>query len=418
MHIFFAGIGGVGIGPIAEIALDAGHTIYGTDIAPGLMTESLERRGVAISYEQNGEYLAEVARKHKIDWFVHTAALREDNLEMIIARELGLRIGKRDDFLNYFIDNYHLSLIACAGTHGKTTTTGIMVWALRQLGQTPSYAIGTTLSWGSSGYYSPDSPYFVYECDEFDRNFLKFHPKVSLISSIDYDHPETYASEAEYLDAFRLFGSKSDHVITWQDQHSELFDASSDFFVEPYPLDIAGEHNRRNATLVLHQLIRMGFNRQRAVEAVESFPGTARRYERLAPNIYSDYAHHPEEIRATIQMAREKADKLVVVYQPHQNARQHAIRDLYTNSFEGADHVYWLPTYLTREDPNLPIISAAELIDNLTHHDVVESREMDNSLWARINELADQGYTVVCMGAGSIDAWLRQHIAADRQNKR
>lgn len=410
MNIFFAGIGGVGIGPIAEIALDAGHTIYGTDIAPSLMTESLERRGVAISYEQNGDYLAQVARDVQLDWFVYTAALRDDNPEIVMARELGLRVGKRDDFLNYFIDEHKLSLIACAGTHGKTTTTGMMVWALRQLGQTPSYAIGTTLSWGSSGHYNPQSPYFIYECDEFDRNFLKFHPQVSLISSIDYDHPETYATEVDYLDAFRQFGKQSEHVITWQDQHGELFSEKSDFFVEPHELKIHGAHNRRNATLVLHQLIRMGFNRQRAVEAVESFPGTARRFERLAPHLYSDYAHHPEEIRATTQMALEETDKLAIVYQPHQNVRQHLIRDQYTDCFEGAKHVYWLPTYLTREDPSLEILSAEELTANLTNHDQIELRELDDTLWAQINELLDQDYTVVCMGAGSIDAWLRQRL--------
>lgn len=416
MNIFFAGIGGVGIGPIAEIALDAGHTIYGSDIAPSLMTESLERRGIHISYDQNGEYLAEIARKHGIDWFVYTAAIRENNLEMIIARELDLKIGKRDDFLNHFITEHKLSLIACAGTHGKTTTTGMMVWALRQLGQTPSYAIGTTLSWGSSGYFAPHSPYFVYECDEFDRNFLKFHPEVSLISSIDFDHPETFADERDYLNAFQQFGEQSGHVITWQDQHGDLFDSHSDFFMEPYPLNIAGEHNRRNATLVLHQLIRMGFNRKRAVEAVESFPGTARRFQKLAPNLYSDYAHHPKEISATVQMALEETDKVAIVYQPHQNARQHAIRELYTDCFEGARHIYWLPTYLTREDPNLPILSATELTERLTNQANAEIREMDNTLWSQINELTDQGYTVVCMGAGSIDTWLRQKLAAERSS--
>ena len=412
MNIYFAGIGGVGIGPLAEIALDMGHTVCGSDILPSLMTESLERRGVTVSYNQNENDIYQLHREQAIDWFVYTAALPENNPELVTARELGIRSGKRDDFLAYIIKENDLSLLAVAGTHGKTTTTAMLTWALRELDQTPSYAIGSTLSWGSSGHFNPKSPYFVYECDEFDRNFLQFTPKVSLITAVSYDHPETYASEAEYLDAFKQFGQQSGHVITWKDQHGELFSDRADVFAKPFPLKLAGEHNRRNATLVLQQLFRMGYSRERAVEAVESFPGTARRFERLAPNLFSDYAHHPDEIKATIQMARELSDKVAVVYQPHQNIRQHLVRDRYTTCFEGVDFAYWLPTYLTREDPDLELLSPEQLTAKLTNRSRFALADMNSELWDRIQILRNDGYLVVCMGAGTIDGWLREKLLA------
>lgn len=410
MNIYFAGIGGSGIGPLAEIAIDMGHRVQGSDVLPSLMTESLERRGVKVFYNQdeNDVYLAH--RKKKIDWFVYTAALPDNNPELVTARELGIRTGKRDDFLAHTIKENNLQLLAVAGTHGKTTTTAMLTWALRELDTTPSYAIGSTLSWGSSGHFNPKSPYFVYECDEFDRNFLRFEPNVSLITSINYDHPETYANETDYLEAFRKFGKKSGHIIAWQDQHGELFDSKADIFVEPFPLKLPGEHNRRNATLVLQQLFRMGYDRQRAVEVVEAFPGTARRFERLIPNLYTDYAHHPDEIRATIQMARELSDKVTVVYQPHQNIRQHLVRDLYTDCFEGVDFAYWLPTYLTREDPDLEVLSPEILTSNLTNRSRIVLADMNKELWDRIQILRENDHLVVCMGAGTIDAWVRERL--------
>jgi UDP-N-acetylmuramate--alanine ligase len=192
MNIYFAGIGGVGIGPLAEIASDAGHYIAGSDLAKTPITYQLETKGVEISYAQDGQHLAAVHATHPLDWFIYTAALPDTHPELMKARELGIQTGKRDELISDIIRGHNLKLIAVAGTHGKTTTTGMLVWAFKQLGVPVSYSVGSTLSFGPSGRFDENAQYFVYECDEFDRNFLHFTPYLSLITSVDYDHPDTY----------------------------------------------------------------------------------------------------------------------------------------------------------------------------------------------------------------------------------
>jgi UDP-N-acetylmuramate--alanine ligase len=142
-----------------------------------------------------------------------------------------------------------------------------------------------------------------------------------------------------------------------------------------------------------------------------SFPGTNRRFEKLADNLYSDYGHHPVEIAATLQMARELSDHVVLVYQPHQNIRQYMIRDLYTDQFELAEKVYWLPTYLSREDPNLRVLNPEELIKNISNKDDIVIADLNDELWDNIEKARSDGKLVICMGAGTIDSWVRGKLA-------
>ena len=416
MNIYFSGIGGVGIGPLAEIAHDAGYQVQGSDQHDSLMTRELATRGISIELTQDGSFLEECHLKQPLDWFIYTAALPETHPELVRARELGIRTAKRDELLAHIIADKKLKLIAVAGTHGKTTTTGMMVWTLQELGIPVSYSIGTTLSFGPSGKFDPASEYFVYECDEFDRNFLHFKPHEAIITSIDYDHPDTYPTEEEYKSAFRQFIQGSEHAVLWQSDGDYIgSNYPNAWFLQPdevLDLNLAGEHNRRNATLVLKALEHLGIGDDRENPSIiETFPGTNRRFEKLAENLYSDYGHHPVEIAATLQMARELADSVVLVYQPHQNVRQHEIRDQYTDQFQLADTTYWLPTYLSREDPNLEILTAEQLAANLTNRDVVHISELNSELWQHIEKARRDGKLVLCMGAGSIDSWLRDHLA-------
>lgn len=416
MNIFFSGIGGVGIGPLAEISHDAGYDVIGSDRESTLMTNRLIAEGIDVKIgPQDGSFLKETHDKQPLDWFVYTAALPADHPELIMAEKLGIKTAKRDELLAYIIGEKNLKLIAIAGTHGKTTTTGMMVWTMKQLGIPVSYSIGSTISFGPSGHFDPDSQYFVYECDEFDRNFLHFKPFLSLITSIDYDHSDTYPTELEYLQAFVQFASQSNQVFAWDDQHAEIFDNQNQVsLVEPIQvnqnLKLSGEHNRRNATLVQIAIKRLGVSED-TTEILSGFPGTDRRFERLDENLYSDYGHHPAEIAATLQMARELSGHVVLVYQPHQNIRQHELRDEYTNQFESADEIYWLPTYLSREDPNLPILAPSDLIQNITNKDHVHIADFNDELWAVIQQARSDGKLVLGMGAGAIDGWLREKLS-------
>lgn len=412
----------MGIGPLAQIALGAGYDVAGSDREASLTTDSLQQRDIMIEIgEQTGEFLRTLHSQAPFDYFVYTAALPSDHPELIAAHELGITCLKRDGLLARIINEKRLKMIACAGTHGKTTTTSMLVWALKQLNIPVSYSIGTTTSFGPSGEYVPDSTYFVYECDEYDRNFLHYTPELSVISSVDYDHPDTYPTLDSYQQAFTNFMDQSTLTLMWQkdyetlgapDISSELVRFDDSTHVEH--LHLPGVHSRQNAFLV-ERAIRQLFPTlpyAAIIAAINSFPGVARRMEKLTDNLYTDYGHHPAEIAATLQLAREINDHVVLVYQPHQNVRQHQIKDEYTpDVFKDADTVYWLPTYLSREDPELAQLSPEELTRHIEPSKVHQAH-LDSELWHTIDEARAAGTLVLAMGAGSIDAWLRDQLSA------
>ena len=418
MNIYFSGLGGVGIGPLAEIAHDAGHTVTGSDLEEGLVTRELRAKGILLSIGQDGSFLQQQHDTTPFDWFVYTAALPPHHPELTLAKNLGIKTAKRDEFLSFFIKEHNLKLIAASGTHGKTTTTGMTIWAFKQLGIPISYSVGTTLSFGPSGAYNPESEYFIYECDEYDRNFLQFHPALSLLTSIDYDHPDTYPTEEEYREAFRQYITQSEHTIAWKSDLDYIQQPLNDTiwalnFVEAHPFQLPGAHTRRNATLVQKALEYLGLGDAiTRAKALESFPGTDRRFETLDANLVTDYGHHPEEIAATLQMAKELASKVVFIYQPHQNVRQHEIKDNYTNEvFKDADEVYWVPTYLTRENADQSVLSPEELSQHITNTPV-HYTELNDTLWQTIKKHQAAGDLVLLMGAGTIDSWARKQLTA------
>ena len=419
MRIYFSGIGGVAIGPLAEIAHDAGYSVSGSDLNDSLMTTQLRERGIDVAIGQDGSQIAAQHNSQPIDWFVYTAALPEDHAELSFARENGIRVSKRDELLAHIIREKGLKLIAVSGTHGKTTTTGLLVWAFRQLGLPISYSVGTTLSFGPSGKFDPASEYFVYECDEFDRNMLHFEPYLSLITSLDHDHFDTYPTVDEYRHAFVRFLEQSTYSLLWEkdlrylqaDPRADL--EAYDELMKLAHLKLAGDHVRHNAYLVERALGRLlpETHHDLIIESINSFPGTARRFEKLADYLYSDYGHHPVEIAATLQLAREVSKHIVLIYQPHQNIRQHEVRDQYTTCMRLAEEVYWLPTYLSREDPKLEILKPEQLTKRLVNRDKVHYADLNDGLWDEIEKHRESGKLVLAMGAGSVDNWLREQLA-------
>ena len=194
---------------------------------------------------------------------------------------------------------------------------------------------------------------------------------------------------------------------------------------KPRLFRLAGEARRIDAALAAEAVMRMEFeeysskgiivdyNFMGLIEELNEFPGVGRRFERIADGVYSDYAHHPEEITATIDVAKDEAKLqgkkgVVVVYQPHQNTRQHKVRGGYANAFEGVDKICWLPTYLTRENPDLPIIAPQELIDGLNNKEIAEAAKLDDDLASKIQKYVDDGYLMILMTAGPADGWLRE----------
>lgn len=421
MRIFFSGIGGVGIGPLAQIAQGAGYEIAGSDLTHSLTTVQLERDGVKLAIgEQTGDFLRHEHTVVPFDYFVYTAALPRDHPELAAAHDLGIMCLKRDGLIARIISEHHLQMLAVAGTHGKTTTSGLLVWVMKELNLPVSYSVGTTLTYGLSGEYDSNSRYFVYECDEYDRNMLHFTPAMSLLTSLDYDHPDTYPTLQDYQSAFVAFIEQSDRALLWKKDYIALGTPHIDTDYQVFDdqatsldhLRLPGIHLRQNAFLVERAIMRLfpDIPYHDLVAAINSFPGTDRRMELLADNLYTDYGHHPAEIAATLQMARELSERVVLVYQPHQNLRQHQIKDEYTASiFANANEVYWLPTYLSRENPDLPVLSPHDLGTQIPSEKLRIS-DMNDELWRQITAHRDAGHLVVCMGAGSIDAWLRERL--------
>lgn len=404
MNIYISGISGTGMGPLALMAKAAGLNVCGSDLAEGAIFSELKKADINVKIgEQDGKFLKERIEKEGIDWFVHTSALKEEHAELKLARESGIKITKRDELTAYLIEKLGLKMIAVAGTHGKTTTTAMIVFAALKLGLPVSYIVGTTLGFAPSGAYHNGDKFFVYEADEYDRNFLKFHPWLAVIPFVSYDHPDIYPTREEYIKAFFEFKLQSDEVIE---------DAAID------GLTLAGDARKKDAALATAAIMKMspGTDEKIIVDILNEFPGVGRRFEKLTDGIYTDYAHHPEEIAATMDVARDEAERcgkngIVAIYQPHQNTRQHEVKDGYFDAFVGAEKIFWLPTYLTRENPDLPVLTPADLINELSNGDKAEPMEIDDELFEQILKYRDAGYLVLLMTAGPADTWLRQKLA-------
>lgn len=210
MHIYFSGIGGAGIGPLAQIAQQAGYIVSGSDQQASQYINYLKQHGISeIHIGQTAESIAAVHEHQPIDWLVHSSSVPADSPELIFAREQAIKVSKRDELLNQILEDKQLKLIAIAGTHGKTTTTAMLVWLFKQLGLPLSYSVGAKLSFGNMGHFDPKSEYFVYEADEFDRNFLAFEPHLAVITGVSWDHHEIFPTREDYQEAFKEFISQS-----------------------------------------------------------------------------------------------------------------------------------------------------------------------------------------------------------------
>ena len=400
MKIYISGISGTGMGPLALMAKNAGFEVAGSDRAEGAILSELIQNEIDVKIgDQDGDFL-----KTKInegcDWFVHTSALPENHPELKLAREYGIKISKRDELTAFLVEKLGLKMVAVAGTHGKTTTTSMIVFASLKLGLPVSYIVGTTLGFAPSGSYHPGDKYFIYEADEYDRNFLKYHPWLAVLPFVSYDHPDIYPTREDYLAAFEQFKSQSQNILENIQPDTRI--------------NLAGGARRNDATLALAAIKLMApeIDEEKIISVLNQFPGVGRRFEQIADGVYSDYAHHPEEIAATIEIAKEEAKiknkrGVIVVYQPHQNTRQHEVKDGYKTAFLGADKVFWLPTYLTRENPELQILSPSDLIAKMDNAAIAETAEADAVLAEKVKNYQADDFLVILMTAGPADGWLR-----------
>lgn len=426
MHIYFSGIGGGGIGPLAQITHQAGYEVSGSDQQDSQYIQYLRKHGVSdIHIGQSQDAIAAVHTVKPIDWLVYSSSIPAEHSELAYCREQGIKTSKRDELLNQIIGDKALKLIAVAGTHGKTTTTAMVVWLFKQLGLPVSYSVGAKLSFGDMGQYEEGSEYFAYEADEFDRNFLAFEPHISLITGVSWDHHEIFPTREDYQQAFREFIDQSGRTFLWQEDADYLELESADGRVildsgDPKinNTSLMGKYNRLDAWLAVqavHYAIQKPIDE--LIQIINDFPGLSRRMEEIISNLYSDYAHTPEKIRGAMsvatEMAAETGQNLVVIYEPLTNRRQHYMQAEYKDVFDGADRVYWIPSYLAREDPDQRVIEPAELIAQLSDPSIATPMSRDDKLKIVIQEHLDAGDMVVGMAGGggdSLDDWLHQEF--------
>jgi UDP-N-acetylmuramate--alanine ligase len=428
MHIFFSGIGGAGIGPLALVAQQAGYTVSGSDKQDSSYITFLRKHGITnITIGQSTEQIAAVHEKTPIDWYVYSSAvaIEQPNApEFTFCRDQHIRMTKRDELLNQIITDKQLKLIAIAGTHGKTTTTAMTVWLMKQLGLPLGYILPAKSSFADMGAFEPGAKYFVYECDEFDRNFLSFEPYCSLITGIDWDHPDIYPTREDYDTAFREFLEQSAQTTLWRldaEQIAEPETNTQHILDEADPeitqLTLPGLVNRQNAWLVAHALQPIVDQPLEVLlEHLNRFPGVSRRFEQIVPGLYSDYAHTPPKIRGALQIAQETANQdVVVVYEGLHNTRQHFIKAELEHLFDSVKKLYIVPSYLAREDESLKLLTPDDLklllsADTQTY---TEPAALNTDLHNAIVAHLENGDTVLCLTAGSgnsLDEWLRREF--------
>lgn len=436
MHVYFSGIGGAGVGPLALIAHKAGFLVSGSDKQQSTYLDYLKKHGIkSIHVGQDYHQIADVHQQKPIDWFVYTSALPIENPdapELRFCAEHNIRATKRDDFLNTLLEQKKQRLIAVAGTHGKTTTTAMAIWLFKKLGIPVNYSVGAKFSFGDMGEFSEGATYFIYEADEFDRNFLAFKPYLSLITGIDWDHPDIYPTREEYNRAFRQFIAQSDHTFLWSEdaKRLELSPTPSNSILDEHDsridedLLLPGGVNRLDAWQVAHataHLTQQPFDE--IIKHLNAFPGVSRRFERLAQNIYTDYAHTPPKIRGALQIAEEtNPGNVVVVYEGLHNTRQHFIKDELRHLFDDTKQLYIVPSYLAREDPHLKTLSPADLVALLSPRSQAKAHaaQLDSHLTETIKSHAKNGDLVLVLsagGGGSLDEWLRKTLTATKKQQ-
>lgn len=424
--VHFIGIGGIGMSAIARMLLAEGKKVTGSDLSSSEITEALEKLGTSIFYSQDSKNISD-----DVDLVMYTVAINENNPELKTARERGIPVLSYPEVLGLI--SQHKFTIAVSGTHGKTTTTAMIGKVLIDAGLDPTIIVGSLLKdaqGNQTNFVSGKSEYLVVEACEFKRSFLQINPKIIVITNIDDDHLDYYKDMNGVEQGFKDFVAKlpTDGMVVAdlslphvknviQDIPQKVFDSSS--ISEKIELRIPGEHNRQNAKAALAIASILNIPKEKALESLKNFSGTWRRFEyrgetKSGVTIYDDYAHHPTEIKATLDAAKELFGnkKLTVIFQPHLYSRTKEHLEEFAEVFADVSKVIIAPIYAARE-PIDPEISSEILTKRIkTKNSNVHYIETFSKIEAYILENTKHGEIVMTMGAGDIyhvgDALLSQ----------
>ena len=420
--LHFIAIGGAGMSGLALVCHRLGARVTGSDRAEGPYLDRLRRAGLE---PRVGHDAGAVPADAEV---VVSTAIADDNPELTRAREREQVVVHRGRLLAELCAEGRL--IAVAGTHGKTTTTGMLVHALQRMGADPAFFIGGDLPGGPEGHPANagwgGGGWVVAEADESDASFLELRPEVAVVTNIELDHHARWSSRAELTGAFATFAAAASGVALGPGVDLETGIGKVERFDDARPgpvdlaLDVPGRHNLLNARAALAALDLAGFDLAPAAAALATFPGMARRQERIGERdgavIYDDYAHHPTEVRATLAALRELGPKrIVAVFQPHLYSRTRALAADFGSALAVADEVAVLDVYAAREEPTgeLAGVSGMDVA-----RAVAERAGGRPVLWLRDRETAArvlpgrlrEGDLLVTIGAGDVNL-LAQELA-------
>jgi len=404
-HIHLVGIGGSGISAIARVLLERGIKITGSDQAETTFSAELRKLGVPITI---GHFAENVKGA---DLVIRTSAVKNDNPEVKAALDAGIPVMRREEYMRILLKDSFT--IAVAGTHGKTTTTSMLAWTLTKLGLDPSYIIGSVANNLKGNAHAGKGLGFVIEADEYDRMFLGIDPSVAVITSMEHDHPDCFPTEESYREAFQSFlqnmrpnglvvlfadqagtqwlgeqtrGTASRVVSYGEDEKATYqlrnlrrnslggnsFDmVHNDELLIHVELSVPGKHNAQNALAALAVCHGLVLPIDEAAKALTEFQGSARRFEIIGTvngvTCIDDYAHHPTEIRATLEAARGRfpQSRLWAVWQPHTFSRTETLLKDFEAVLTLADEIIVTEVYASREKSDG--FTAAQIVADLDH---------------------------------------------------
>ncbi|MCH5281075.1 MAG: UDP-N-acetylmuramate--L-alanine ligase [Lachnospiraceae bacterium] len=439
IHIHFIGIGGISMSGLAEVLLDRGFTVSGSDSKESQLTEHLEKLGAHVLYGQRAENITE-----DIDAVVYTAAIKDDNPELHAAKEASIPCLTRAELLGQMMCNYDTP-IAVSGTHGKTTTTSMISEILLNADLDPTISVGGILPSINGNIRVGASPVFVTEACEYTNSFLSFFPKISLILNIEEDHMDFFKDITDIRNSFHQFAkllpadgtlilngeidtleeitaSLSCRILTYgKDDSCDYYpeNIQYDEFARPsfdlchqgkrerISLGVPGEHNLYNAIAAAALADVLGISFDDIKKALAEFHGTERRFQIKGEcdgvTIIDDYAHHPTEITATLAAAAKYPHKkLWCIFQPHTYTRTKAFLSQFAEALTAADHVVLTDIYAAREKNYLGI-SSKMLLDEIqklgTTCDYFSSFEEIEKF---LKENYSPGDLLITMGAGDV----------------
>jgi len=424
-HVHLVGIGGIGMSAIAQHFFANGIGVSGSDLHQNKMTKRLEAMGCKISYghEENNVPV-------EADLVVTSLAVAASNPEVQATVKRGVKMLKYPEALGEITRDY--KTIAVAGSHGKTTTTGMLAKLLIDAGLDPVVILGSTAGFlENNNYRHGRGDILVLEACEYYAGFLNLHADITVIVNVEHDHFDAYPLESDYLEAFEklAIGTNPEYPVVLnvdfklgqellekiKDRKVLTFgEKDADIILTDYNLELSvpGHHNKINALAVVAVAKILQIDLAIVRKSLKAFVGTARRLElkeeRDGCVIYSDYAHHPTEIRASLQALRERYPNKVigVVYQAHQHHRTKELLGEFGVAFKDADKVIIVPIYAARDSEELMHeITPQKLADVIAaHHRSVSVVDDDDALLLTlVDELVKELDVLVVMGAGDVE---------------